>query len=130
MPCALLAKKRYVGLSYETPEQEFGVLESKGIETIRRDACPFVSEVCTILQPTQTHFNVFQTMEDVLNMLFVHGLDAALKCLRSKLATINSLPLSEFVISAEYRGEYAEGAFVPAGKISRYRLEFALLKMT
>lgn len=45
LPCALLAKKRYVGLSYETPEQEFGVLESKGIETIRRDACPFVSEV-------------------------------------------------------------------------------------
>lgn len=58
-------------------------------------------------------------MENVLNMLFVHGLDAALQCLRGKLAAINRLPLSDFVISAEYRGDYAEDAFVPAGKISR-----------
>ncbi len=29
MPCALLAKKRYVGLCYEMPEQEIGILESR-----------------------------------------------------------------------------------------------------
>ena len=39
-PCILVTKKRYVGYSYETPSQEIGHLDAKGIEMVRRDQCP------------------------------------------------------------------------------------------
>lgn len=44
-PCALLTKKRYVGMSYICVEQSAGEFDAKGIETVRRDACPFVAKV-------------------------------------------------------------------------------------
>ncbi|KAL0226875.1 hypothetical protein P9112_014199 [Eukaryota sp. TZLM1-RC] len=46
MPCMLFTKKRYCGIKYTSPSS-IGVLESKGIETIRRDSCPLVSKVLT-----------------------------------------------------------------------------------
>ncbi len=61
----------------------------------------------------------FQTMERVLNVLFYRGVDTALRCLREKLAEMTKLPLSSFVISTEYRGEYAEDALLPINKIAR-----------
>jgi DNA polymerase zeta len=39
-PCVLLAKKRYVGFKYETPEQREPEFDAKGIETVRRDGTP------------------------------------------------------------------------------------------
>ncbi|KAK5944075.1 DNA polymerase zeta [Knufia obscura] len=39
-PCVLLAKKRYVGLKYESPKQTEPEFEAKGIETVRRDGTP------------------------------------------------------------------------------------------
>ena len=39
-PCVLLAKKRYVGFKYETPEQAVPEFDAKGIETVRRDGTP------------------------------------------------------------------------------------------
>jgi DNA polymerase zeta len=33
LPCALMAKKRYVGFSYESPEQTVPIFDAKGIET-------------------------------------------------------------------------------------------------
>ncbi|KAG0031787.1 DNA polymerase zeta [Podila clonocystis] len=36
-PCFLVTKKRYVGSSYETPQQKEPIFDAKGIETIRRD---------------------------------------------------------------------------------------------
>lgn len=44
-PCVLLTKKRYVGYMYETPEQTKPKIDAKGIETIRRDACPAVAKI-------------------------------------------------------------------------------------
>eukprot|EP00124_Ichthyophonus_hoferi_P001392 Ihof_evm5s71 gene=Ihof_evmTU5s71 len=44
-PCILASKKRYVGYMYETPDQKDPVLDSKGIETVRRDGCPAVSKI-------------------------------------------------------------------------------------
>ena len=38
-PSILLAKKRYLGYMYETPQQIEPVLDVKGIEIIRRDGC-------------------------------------------------------------------------------------------
>lgn len=39
-PCVLLAKKRYVGFKYESPQQTEPELDAKGIETVRRDGTP------------------------------------------------------------------------------------------
>ncbi|KAI8587099.1 DNA polymerase zeta catalytic subunit [Geranomyces variabilis] len=43
-PCVLLAKKRYVGFKYESPEDVEPVFDAKGIETVRRDGCPAVAK--------------------------------------------------------------------------------------
>ncbi|CAN8238640.1 unnamed protein product [Cochlearia groenlandica] len=43
-PCFLLTKKRYVGYSYESPDQDVPTFDAKGIETVRRDTCGVVSK--------------------------------------------------------------------------------------
>jgi hypothetical protein len=43
-PCLLVAKKRYVGFSYERPDQATPSYDAKGIETQRRDSCGFVTK--------------------------------------------------------------------------------------
>lgn len=45
LPCFLLAKKRYVGYSYETPQQSRPKFDAKGIETVRRDSCGAVQKI-------------------------------------------------------------------------------------
>ncbi|KAL4069612.1 hypothetical protein V8B97DRAFT_2024397 [Scleroderma yunnanense] len=37
LPCVLLAKKRYVGFKFESPDEESPTFDAKGIETVRRD---------------------------------------------------------------------------------------------
>ena len=44
-PCILESKKRYVGHSYEHPDQKEPIFDAKGIETVRRDSCPAVVKV-------------------------------------------------------------------------------------
>ena len=41
----LLAKKRYVGFSYESPGQAAPTFDAKGIETVRRDTCGAVAKM-------------------------------------------------------------------------------------
>lgn len=48
-PCVLLTKKRYVGNSYENSPDEEPKFDAKGIETVRRDSCLFVSKVRKIM---------------------------------------------------------------------------------
>ncbi|XP_048136376.1 DNA polymerase zeta catalytic subunit isoform X2 [Rhodamnia argentea] len=55
-PCFLLTKKRYVGYSYETPNQVEPLFDAKGIETVRRDTCGAVAK----------------TMEQSLRIYFEH----------------------------------------------------------
>ncbi|KAJ0256178.1 DNA polymerase zeta catalytic subunit [Hirschfeldia incana] len=43
-PCFLLTKKRYVGYSYESPDQNEPTFDAKGIETVRRDTCEAVAK--------------------------------------------------------------------------------------
>ncbi|OQR85051.1 hypothetical protein ACHHYP_12413 [Achlya hypogyna] len=40
----LVSKKRYVGLKFEGPDEVKGVLDAKGIETVRRDSCGVVQK--------------------------------------------------------------------------------------
>lgn len=44
-PCFLLTKKRYVGYSYESPEQNEPIFDATGIETVWRDTCPAVAKI-------------------------------------------------------------------------------------
>ncbi|KAK7258870.1 hypothetical protein RIF29_24458 [Crotalaria pallida] len=44
-PCFLLTKKRYVGYSYESPDQMEPTFDAKGIETVRRDTCDAVAKM-------------------------------------------------------------------------------------
>lgn len=44
MGSVMLTKKRYVGYMYEHIDQDEGVFDAKGIETVRRDTCPIVSK--------------------------------------------------------------------------------------
>ncbi|KAL8553803.1 hypothetical protein ACS0TY_002187 [Phlomoides rotata] len=53
-PCFLLTKKRYVGYSYESPDQVRPTFDAKGIETIRRDTCAAVSK--TMEQSLKIYF--------------------------------------------------------------------------
>jgi len=41
---ALVSKKRYVGLKYDSLKQKTPTFDAKGIETVRRDTCPLVSQ--------------------------------------------------------------------------------------
>ncbi|KAF6004615.1 DNA polymerase zeta catalytic subunit [Cyanidiococcus yangmingshanensis] len=41
----LLAKKRYVGWAFESETQRVGILDAKGIETVRRDSCGLVQKI-------------------------------------------------------------------------------------
>ncbi|KAF7141185.1 hypothetical protein RHSIM_Rhsim06G0107400 [Rhododendron simsii] len=43
--CFLLKKKRYVGYSYESPDQVKPVFDAKGIETARKDTCGVVAKI-------------------------------------------------------------------------------------
>ncbi|KAF9241374.1 hypothetical protein BU15DRAFT_87282 [Melanogaster broomeanus] len=45
LPCVLMAKKRYVGFKYETPDEASPTFDAKGIETVRRDGVPAQSKM-------------------------------------------------------------------------------------
>ncbi|KAF9229291.1 DNA/RNA polymerase [Gyrodon lividus] len=45
LPCVLMAKKRYVGFKYETPDETSPTFDAKGIETVRRDGVPAQSKM-------------------------------------------------------------------------------------
>lgn len=59
LPCVLQTKKRYVGFSYESPDQTEPTYDAKGIETVRRDTCPAVSKVSPC--DTRVFFLGFET---------------------------------------------------------------------
>lgn len=65
-PCFLLTKKRYVGYSYESPDQSKPVFDAKGIETVRRDTCGAVSK--TMEQSLKTYFET-QDIDNVSSAL-------------------------------------------------------------
>uniref|UniRef100_A0A7E4W7G4 DNA polymerase n=1 Tax=Panagrellus redivivus TaxID=6233 RepID=A0A7E4W7G4_PANRE len=102
MPCCLISKKRYVGMSYENETDMEGVFDAKGIETVRRDSCEFVAH----------------TMETVLRLLFDDNVDGAVQYLRYKMQNVEKIRLADFIISGDYRVNYAESAVLPMKKIA------------
>ncbi|KAK4468357.1 hypothetical protein MN116_008150 [Schistosoma mekongi] len=65
-PCLLEAKKRYVGYAYESIDQTEPIFDAKGIETVRRDSCPFVGEILEdCLKLLFNHFNIPKCLKNV-----------------------------------------------------------------
>ncbi|EJD74935.1 DNA polymerase [Loa loa] len=104
-PLILESKKRYVGMSYESIDDVKGVFDAKGIETIRRDSCPLVSNI----------------LEKALRLLFVNDVKRMVRYLDMQLSNLSQLPLSDFIFSREYRKSYAESAVVASKLIAEKR---------
>ena len=91
-PCILLAKKRYIGYMYETPQQTEAVLDAKGVEIIRRDGCVVASKMlercCKLL---------FEFKEP--NKVKDYVLKQCVKLVNGKMN------IKDFIIAKEYRGK-------------------------
>ncbi|CAF3854970.1 unnamed protein product [Rotaria sordida] len=107
MQSVLASKKRYVGMSYETIDQQQGKFDAKGIETVRRDTCLIVSK---ILQ--QSLKLLFQTKDITRVRRYVQ-----FEC--EKILT-NRFNLLDFIFAKEYGGKtrYHPLAPVPALRIA------------
>jgi DNA polymerase zeta len=106
-PCVLVSKKRYAGAMYETPGQAAPSFDAKGIETVRRDACPAVAKV----------------LERTLRTLFATAdLSAVRRCLERQWGRIlaGRVSASDFVFAKEVRlGSYsARGQPPPAALVA------------
>ena len=91
----LVSKKRYVGYKFEGPTQAKGVLDAKGIETIRRDSCGVVQK----------------PMRRWLELMFqTRDVSAGKKYLQMYWRHMHSqrIPLRDFIFAKEVRlGTYA-----------------------
>lgn len=87
-PYLLLKKKRYAGLFW-TRLDKYDKLDVKGLETVRRDSCPFVSN----------------TMKEILNLMMI---ERKLELVSEKIKTIVSrlkngeIPINELMQSKKY----------------------------
>jgi DNA polymerase zeta len=100
MGCILVSKKRYVGYKFDSATQEEGEIESKGIETVRRDSCGVVQiamrECLGFLFRTRDLSKVKQH----LHHYWMQMLD-------------EQLPLRDFIFAKEVRlGTYSDGRCV------------------
>ncbi|CAD6188320.1 unnamed protein product [Caenorhabditis auriculariae] len=102
--CVLETKKRYAGWMFESEKDE-GKLDSKGIETVRRDTAPIVAKV----------------LERSLELIFKKLWRSWATYLNTTIATLEQVPYVNFVFCKEFRGEYSEQACVPQKKIAELR---------
>ncbi|EFO86914.1 hypothetical protein CRE_04525 [Caenorhabditis remanei] len=103
--CVLETKKRYAGWMYEHENDE-GSLDAKGIETVRRDTCPIVSEV----------------LEKSLGLIFSQNWKTLITYLNTMVLSLPNENFSKFVFCKEYRGDYSQKALVPQKKLAESRL--------
>ncbi len=104
--CVLLAKKRYAGAAHFAPGAP-AAFDAKGIETVRRDACPAVAKI----------------LERTLRTLFASAdLSAARRYLERQLGRVLAGRASpaDFVFAKEVRGAggYRPGAAPPAALVA------------
>ncbi|CAG2169470.1 unnamed protein product, partial [Oppiella nova] len=112
LPCVLQTKKRYVGFSYESVDQQKPKFDAKGIETVRRDTCPAVAKL----------------LEKSLRILFqtndVNGVKQYLFRQFQKIMDGRVTILNDFVFAREYRGAeyYSERSHVPSKEIAKRKV--------
>ncbi|KAL7687193.1 putative DNA-directed DNA polymerase, family B, ribonuclease H-like superfamily [Plasmopara halstedii] len=111
MGCILVSKKRYVGNKFESATQEVGIIESKGIETVRRDSCGVVQH----------------SMQASLETLFATcDLSEVKKLVENFWINIleNRVALKDFIFAKEVRlGTYSNGSVPPAALVSTKAME-------
>jgi DNA polymerase zeta len=99
-PCVLMTKKRYVGYSYEN-ETKGPRFESKGIETVRRDSCPIVSQI----------------LETSLKLLFeTRDISKIKNYVKNELQSLinETTNIKNFIFSKEVKiGTYSENGTLP-----------------
>lgn len=97
MGCVLVSKKRYVGFKFESAGQKEGIIESKGIETVRRDSCGVVQTAMHKCLDLLFRTSDLSLVKRQLHQHWIRMLD-------------DQLPLREFVFSKEVRlGTYSDG---------------------
>ncbi|KIJ68443.1 hypothetical protein HYDPIDRAFT_124966 [Hydnomerulius pinastri MD-312] len=103
LPCVLMAKKRYVGFKYETPDETTPTFDAKGIETVRRDGVPAQSKM------TETCLKILFRTQD-LSEVKDYCCRSWSKILRSKAS------IQDFIFAKEVRmGTYSDKAPPPPG---------------
>lgn len=104
-PCVLLAKKRYVGYSYELPHQGTPKFDAKGIETVRRDGIPAQQKM----------------VEQLLRLLFdLANLSAVKKYVTDQFRKVllSKVPIPDFCFAKEVRwGTYKDERYLPPGAV-------------
>ncbi|KAF1333596.1 Recovery protein 3 isoform 3, partial [Globisporangium splendens] len=104
--CVLVSKKRYVGYKFERPCQETGVVESKGIEIVRRDSCSVVQNAMQSSLETLFTTSDLSRVKRLLEQYWLKMLD-------------DRLPLKDFVFAKEVRlGTYSNGSAPPAALVA------------
>ncbi len=105
-PLILMTKKRYVGFSYESSSQTTPKFDAKGVETVRRDQCPLVSQIM------EQSLRLLFTTHDLSQVRHYMGMQAS-------LMTRGSLPLHSFVFNKEVKlGGYRGPTLPPAATVA------------
>jgi DNA polymerase zeta len=115
----LLAKKRYVGFKYETPDEIEPVFDAKGIETVRRDgvlaqrkmteACIKCVVYCETNTAAQQHVRILFRTQD-LSRVKRYCYSSWEKILENRAS------IQEFIFAKEVRlGTYSDKAPPPPG---------------
>ena len=110
MQSVLASKKRYVGMAYETVDQQEGNFDAKGIETVRRDTCLIVAKIL------QHSLKILFQSKDITRVRRYVQFEF------EKILT-NRFNLLDFIFAKEYRGKtkYHPSAPVPALRIAIQR---------
>jgi DNA polymerase zeta len=104
LPCLLVAKKRYVGMAWDSPGAAAPSFDDKGIETVRRDTCGAVSK----------------TVERSLRLLFAtRDLSRVKAYLLRQWARIygGRLSVADATHAKEVRSFYVPGKVVPSSAL-------------
>ncbi|CAO1639278.1 unnamed protein product [Sympodiomycopsis kandeliae] len=103
LPSVLLAKKRYVGFKYESPEETVPEFNAKGIETVRRDGFPALQKML------EACIRVLFTTQD-LSLVKAY-------CQQQWRAILaGTVAIHNFIIAKEVRlGGYSENGVPPPG---------------
>lgn len=108
-PSVLLAKKRYVGLSYEPSNQDKPKFDAKGIETVRRDGIPAQQQI----------------VKESLNILFsTKNLTRVKRYVTSQFLKLmsNEVEIKDFCFAKEVRyGTYKNETSMPPGALVAHK---------
>lgn len=116
-PSILLAKKRYIGNMYETPEQSEAVIDAKGVEIVRRDGCTIASKILERCCKIMFEFkDTNKVKEYVLK-----------QCIKLVNGKVNP---KDFIIAKEYRGRdnYSNAKSIASCQIANRAIAKGLIK--